>query len=110
MDILLKQHLTEDGMKECEKVLVKDKKVIKNFPAGIEFFKGCLNGFKETQNFFCLEQFEVLLMKFHDQEEIYKKKLQKRQYVSVRKAYADCLGRRCAVEYMYNNLVAKRGF
>jgi len=98
-------------------VLKKDRKFLDKLPQGTEFFKGCINGFSATKNFFCLEQFEELIMSLEKEELDYKIKIRDKEKqkqekkvttsFKLRKNYADTLGKKCAAEYLYKRLSEK---
>jgi hypothetical protein len=110
MDKILKDTLIIEGIQQCETVLKKDKKMLKTYPNGEYFFKGCINGFTSGKNNICLEQFESSLMHLRKVEEELRAKIRTQEKLKplsvskIRKDYADVLGRRCSLEFLYKNL------
>ena len=69
---------------------------------GKSFFKGCLEGFELSKQLICLEQFEQFLISFRNQEERIRESTD--LFARSHAEYIVGLGKRCALEFIYNNL------
>ena len=96
-----------DAVNNCNQILSNSaqEEFTSVFDDGKLFFKGCLEGFDLSKRLVCLEQFEQFLISLHNKEENIRRspellKLSHEEYII-------SLGKRCALEFIYNNLSSK---
>ena len=107
MDKKLRDILISDGVLQCQNILSKENKDIGEMYAdGKIFFRGCVEGFELTKRLVCLEQFEQFIIHFKSAEVQYKMKEDKKKKTKTVKYndYIKSLGKRCALEFIYNTL------
>ena len=91
--------LVSDGVSQCNNILEDKVKELQGvLPDGKFFFKGCVEGFELSHKLICLEQFEQFLISLKNQEEA--DRISGLGY----NKYITALGKRCALEFVYNAL------
>jgi hypothetical protein len=95
--------LISDGVTQCKNILEDKVEELRGaLPDGKFFFKGCMEGFELSRKLICLEQFEQFIIHMKNEEEADRK-----GGVSYNE-YITGLGKRCALEFIYNALSSSR--
>jgi len=95
--------LITDGVAQCKNILDDKVEELKGvLPDGKFFFKGCMEGFELSRKLVCLEQFEQFLIYMKNKEEF--DRVSGKGY----NEYITGLGKRCALEFIYNALSSSR--
>ena len=103
MDKKIRDLIISDAVNNCNHILSDTQKDFENmYDDGKSFFKGCLEGFELSKQLICLEQFEQFLISFRNQEERIRSSTD--LLTQSHDEYIVCLGKRCALEFIYNNL------
>ena len=99
MNKQLMNTLIGEGVNQCKNILDDKVEELKGvLPDGKYFFKGCMEGFEISRKLICLEQFEQFIISMKNQEEV--DRVSGKGY----NEYITGLGRRCALEFIYNAL------
>jgi len=97
MDKKIRDVIVSDGVNNCKHIL-SDKEEFSMLNDGKLFFKGCIEGFELSKQLICLEQFEQFIISCMNKETYLRTTSDKHD------DYIITLGKRCALEFIYNNL------
>ena len=103
MDKKIRDLIILDAVNNCNHILSDTQKDFENmYDDGKLFFKGCIEGFELSKNLICLEQFEQFLISLRNKEE--QIRTNQELFEKSHNEYIISLGKRCALEFIYNNL------
>ena len=103
MDKKIRDLIISDAVNNCNHILSDTQQEFENmYDDGKLFFKGCIEGFELSKQLVCLEQFEQFLISLRNKEE--QIRTNQSLFQKSHDEYIVILGKRCALEFIYNNL------